>query len=260
MQLLTQAVFTLLNNASYKLPRTNIPNNHPALADQQEFQSNLAAVAQAVGFDLAATEFTFTVLRPKEKQDPRILQPSVVSFEGQAVLAWGKSKFPVSTLKQADFGQSGRDMGLLWDIGDNDEIFIPMRLLNTGTKEARKYADAKEVRSAYRAGKLGTVLAEEMVFASKLSEIPVGEYTIVDYKYTPYNSQDGYELETETGLKIRSNSYLNRLLNYSPEITHDRPAVMVTGEVTEYTPQGHPQVPILEFRTFADEQQEAFEF
>lgn len=232
--LLTEATKAILERGRYSKDRTNILNNHKALANDIE---NIEATATVLGIEFKDTEYTFTV--SKTSNGISVYSPYIGQYQGEACIYWGNVRKPIADINlPKTIEEEGKRTVLSFEVNeDGDTLELSLML----PKEGR--ADLKALRQALKKGNLGELLAQSFTKPKSLSELAPGEYEVIGYETREFQGEVKYTINIKGQGFFNTNTKLRRKLANNPFINESAPATLVVGESTETTSTGYPIVP-----------------
>ncbi|MFB2876884.1 hypothetical protein [Floridanema aerugineum] len=242
MQFVTEEVKSLFNRAKFSKERTEIPNDHPAIARVQNVIDDALSILGLTNVFLSRTRFTYTVIY--KDGEVNIYAPYVGSKDGVAVLCWGDEKFPISDIK-SDLDIIEDNKRFLLEVADEEgnalELTMMVRRKDKDGNDVK--FEKAELRKALKQGRLGEYLSQSFVKPLKLKDVQPGTYTVTGYESRIYEGDVKYTLFLEGVGAVSANTALNNRLSFEPEITPTKPATLVISPSTKTTNQGHPIIP-----------------
>lgn len=258
INLLSNKTRTALEKAPFTsgANRKNVENSHKVMDDSRE---TCKAVAEALGIDFEATEYTFTVVQATVAgRTNSIYSPYIGSDNGVACIFWGKVRKPLSevtAMKGIETAGTERFPKLVLEV-DLDELGIihfPLMFIKDSNP------DRRVVIKALSQNKLHELLAKSFEKPKSLSELAPGEYQVIGYKTNNFNGDIKYMVEIDGLGFYKCNTKLSRKLVNNPVITRQAPATLLVEESTATTSMGYPIIPV-ELITEEEATVEVFEF
>lgn len=238
MKLLTFALEAALQKAKFTALYTNIPNNHPVMANELP---RLKAIAECLGVDFDATGYTFTV---KSQAGATKIYDIVVQVnpEGIPVLVWGNLNTPLSELK-AQYSIEGDKYSHMEFYGQHEELpevmQLEVNLMMTKEAKAAKINKA-QMRVALSTGTLDKYLVRTFVKPEKLNKLADGMYQVTKYELGDYQGDTTASIYIEGFGWYRANKSLALRLSVKPNINSEVPATLSLANTGKLTAQGHP--------------------
>ena len=130
-----------------------------------------------------------------------------------------------------DFDENGVSI-IVPGEGDNEYIFS----VNLFFSDYENKPKTIEVKRAYKKGTLQELLSELKVGGNfvKMADLEEGgEYTVVDYTEREGDYGTQYAMVLDDGRSVYANSAVSKVLASAPEITADKPAILVIGTMTQ---------------------------
>lgn len=245
MTFVTKEMAALLSVANLSKDRVDLPNSHELM---EPIRAGLESACEGLGLSFEETGHTLTLV--KKPSGNIWYEPSIGSLEGVPVLFWGKSVTRLEDLKVKPTVETiEKRVHFTFEFEDGSEISIKGSF-NAGADG--QYPDPADVRKAMKAGKLGTILKERVIFekAVKLSDVLPGLYSVTEYRSNEYMGQTKYEIRIQPqdgsspAFWAKTNTAIARKLVDRPEISEQAPADLEVMESTESTAKGFSIVPV----------------
>lgn len=246
---------------SFITERTETVLSQALIGDQTSFyvpddsgifdeEQQALTVSMKALFGASAATKTFKIV---DKDGERsIYSPSVVSKDGIISVEWGGEFFPVDP-KAVSFDGYRQELSTLQDV-PSFPLKVRVKLIkpeDAKTKVTKAYAALSKddrgsfLNKAWANGTIVELLTEAYPTVTKLKEVPVGKYEVVEYKMGGFEK---YLLRLDNGLWVRANSAIqDKLVSYEEmgiPVTSEEPALLTVGKSTRFTATGHPIIPV----------------
>jgi hypothetical protein len=205
----------------------NVPNDKKVML---EYVAELERIANDIGVDFAATNYTFSVAKSnKVDQVASIYQPNVLVQNDVPVLVWGDAQTPISELKGVL--AIVEDKGFFLEVETPDEYYYFRMSIKKDIT-----VDLATLKLAFKKGKLASYLSQGFVRPNSLvdlrpdSEDGQAEYIITGTETYDYQGTTKYNIMVSDadgkplGL-FRSNTAISKAID-GIEITPERPAYL----------------------------------
>lgn len=248
MTLITERSYQVLSTANIGDAKSLlVPDDSKAFDDAQQVQTALMKSA----FGASAATHTFKIVDKDGERN--IYSPSVVAKDNLVCVEWGGEYFPVDP-KAVTFDGSKAELHSNLDVEGLSALKVRIKMIKPDeakTKVTKAFAAlAKDDRGmflskAWANGSIVELLMEAYPTVTKLKELPVGKYEVVEFKMGGF---DKYILRLADGTWVRANTAIqDKLASYTEmeiAVTAEEPALLTVGTSTRKTTTGHPIIPV----------------
>lgn len=243
MKFLPEALKATLNRARFTKERTEIPNDHPAVASSLEHLKTIACILGLNVDQFNSTRYTFLVVT-KPGDEPKIYSPYVGNHEGVAKLFWGDAKIPLTDLS-AELAIVGEKIFTLEAFNaDGDSVEIPLMLKRKDDEGNEIKYERSDVVKALRQKRLGDLLSASFEKPLKLKDVAPGTYNVIGYEVYLYKNEPQATMRLDGVGLVRANKALVRRLETEPVISKEQPAILEIGVSTKKTNAGFDIIPV----------------